>query len=128
MPYILLQIVAVPLLAACASEADYREDVEGWIGAREADLVASSWGQPDQIHDVIGGERILTYSKTSESGGGGGMAILPAITIGSSGSGVSFSTVTGGGVDDSERYCETSFTVENEIITDVTFHGPGCKS
>jgi hypothetical protein len=114
-------------------EADYREDVEQWIGASEADLVASSWGQPDQVHDVIGGERILTYSKTSESGGG--LAVLPAITIGSSGSGVSLSTVTGGGVADSDSYCETSFsycetsfTVEGGVITDVTFHGPGCAS
>lgn len=119
-------VIAALLLAACASEADYREDVEQWIGASEADLVASSWGQPDQVHDVIGGERILTYSKTSESGGG--LAVLPAITIGSSGSGVSLSTVTGGGVADSERYCETSFTVEGGVITDVTFHGPGCAS
>ncbi len=121
-------VVAILLLAACASEADYREDVERWIGAREADLVASSWGEPDQVHDVIGGERILTYSKAPESGGGGGLAVFPAITIGSGGSGVSLSTVTGGGVAESDRYCETSFTVENGIVTDVTFHGPGCKS
>jgi hypothetical protein len=121
-------VIAALLLAACASEADYREDVEQWIGASEADLVASSWGQPDQVHDVIGGERILTYSTTAGSGTGGGLAVLPAITIGSSGSGVSLSTVTGGGVADSDSYCETSFTVEGGVITDVTFHGPGCAS
>ena len=98
--------VAALLVAACASEADYREDVERWIGAREADLVASSWGPPNRVYEVIGGERILTYSKTSESGGG--LAVLPAITIGSSGSGVSFSTTTGGAAAGSERYCETT--------------------
>ncbi len=88
--------------------------------------MASSWGPPDRVYDVIGGERILTYSKTSEAGGG--LGVLPAITIGSSGSGVSFSTTTGGGLADSEQYCETSFTVEGGVITDVTFHGPGCAS
>ena len=117
---------AALLLAACASEADYREEVERWVGAPEADLVASSWGEPDQVQEVIGGERILTYSNRSE--GGGGLAVLPAIMIGSGGSGVSVSTWTGGAVDDSDRFCETSFTVENGVITDVTFYGPGCKS
>ena len=48
--------------------------------------------------------------------------------IGSSGSGISLSTSTGVGDSGTGRFCETSFTVEGEIITDVTFHGPGCVS
>ena len=119
-------VIAVLQLAACASEADYRESVEQWIGAREADLVASSWGPPDRVYEVIGSGRILTYSKTSKTQAT--PSILPNIMIGSSGSGISLSTSTGVGDTGAGRFCETSFTVEGEIITDVTFHGPGCVS
>jgi len=45
-------------LAACATEAGYREIVESWIGAREADLVASVWGPPQRVYEVAGGTRI----------------------------------------------------------------------
>ena len=119
-------VIAALQLAACASEAGYRESVEQWIGAQEADLVASSWGAPDRVYEVIGGERILTYSTTSETGGTSG--IVPTVMIGGSGSGISLSTSTGVGVAGTERFCETSFTVEDGVITDVTFHGPGCVS
>ncbi len=78
-------VIAVLQLAACASEADYRESVEQWIGAREADLVASSWGPPDRVYEVIGSGRILTYSKTSKTQAA--PSIWPKIMIGSSGSG-----------------------------------------
>ncbi len=105
-------VIAVLQLAACASEADYRESVEQWIGAREADLVASSWGPPDRVYEVIGSGRILTYSKTSKTQAA--PPILPTIMIGSSGSGISLSTSTGVGDSGAGRFCETSFTVEGE--------------
>lgn len=116
-----LALFAALLLVACASEAGYREIVESWIGAREADLVASVWGPPDRVYEIPGGTRILTYSKTKSS-----PPVMPGLVIGSSGTSVS--TVIGGGTGGGERYCETNFTVEGGVITDVTFQGNDCAA
>lgn len=114
-----LALCAALLLMACASEAGYRQIVESWIGAREADLVASVWGPPDRVYEIPGGTRILSYSKTQTS-----PTVMPGLVIGSSGTSVS--TVIGGGGE--ERYCETNFTVEAGVITDVSFQGNDCAA
>lgn len=123
----LLALFAALLLAACASEAKYKEKVDAWIGAKEADLVASEWGPPQHVYDLQGGTRILTYSKTQSSGG-----VLPNVGIGGGfgSGGSSFGIGVGGlgGLGGEEGYCETNFTVEDGIITDVTFQGDDCTA
>ena len=125
----LLPLMATLLLVACASEAKYQEKVDAWIGAKETDLVASDWGPPQRVYDLQDGTRILTYSKTQSSGGG-----FPIIGIGGgfgSGGGGFISTgvgVGGGGTGGGESYCETNFTVDDGIITDVSFQGDGCAT
>ena len=122
----LLAVFAALLLLACASEAKYQEKVDAWIGAKEADLVASEWGPPQNVYELQGGTRILTYSKTRPSG-----AVYPTIGIGGTfggGGGGFLSTGVGGRTGGDERYCETNFTVEDGVITDVTFQGNDCAA
>ena len=124
----LMPLTASLLLLACASEAKYQEKVDAWIGAKEADLVASEWGPPQKVYDLQGGTRILTYSKTQSSGGA-----FPMIGIGggfgSGGGGfISTGVGVGGGGGGGGRYCETNFTVEDGVITDVSFQGDGCTT
>lgn len=116
-----LALCAGLLLVACASQAGYREIVESWIGASEADLVASVWGPPDRVYEIPGGTRILSYSKTKST-----PTAMPGLTIGSSGTSVS--TVIGGGMGGGERYCETNFTVEAGVIANVSFQGNDCAA
>ncbi len=120
-------LVAIALyLAACATEAGYREIVESWIGARESDLVASVWGPPLRVYEIAGGTRILTYTKDEPAA-----AISPMVGIGTaigSGGGGFISTGIGGTTGGEGRFCETSFTVDNGIITAVSFQGDGCTA
>jgi len=112
-------------LAACASDANYREKVGAWVGKTESELVASEWGDPQHTYDLEGGSRILNYSKTQSSGS---LFPMMGIGIGSGGGGgigIGASTTGGGG---GGRFCETNFTVDDGIITDVSFQGDGCTS
>ena len=112
-------------LAACAPQANYREKVDAWVGKTESELVASEWGDPQHTYDLEGGSRILSYSKTQSSGS---LFPMMGIGIGSGGGGggigIGASTTGGGG----GRFCETNFTVDDGIITDVSFQGDGCTS
>jgi hypothetical protein len=122
-------LLAVLHLAACATEANYREKVEAWVGARESDLVASEWGPPQRTYDLEGGTRILTYTKTGSSG-----SVFPmmGVGIGTGGGGGGFISTgvgaVGGGGGGGGRFCETNFTVDDGVITDVSFQGDGCTS
>jgi len=120
-------MLVVLTLAACASEANYRETVDAWVGKTESELVASEWGDPQRTYDLEGGTRILSYTKTQASGG----ALFPMMGIGigsggGGGIGIGASTTTGAG--GGGRFCETNFTVDDGVITDVSFQGDGCTS
>lgn len=118
-------LLAVLHLAACATEANYRQKVDAWIGKKEADLVASEWGPPQRTYDLEGGTRILTYTTTRSSGG----ALFPMIGVGiGTGGGGFISTGVGAGTGGGGRFCETNFTVDDGIITHVAFQGDGCTS
>ena len=117
-------MLVVLSLAACAPQANYREKVDAWVGKTESELVASEWGDPQHTYDLEGGSRILSYSKTQSSGS---LFPMMGIGIGSGGGGgigIGASTTGGGG----GRFCETNFTVDDGIITDVSFQGDGCTS
>jgi hypothetical protein len=121
-------MLVVLILAACASEANYREKVDAWVGKTESELVASEWGEPQRTYDLEGGTRILSYTKSQA--GGGALFPMMGIGIGSGGGGggigIGASTTTGAG--GGGRFCETNFTVDDGIITDVSFQGDGCTS
>jgi len=119
-------VLVVLGLAACASQANYREKVDTWVGKTESELVGSEWGDPQNTYDLEGGSRILSYSKTHSSGG-----LFPLIGIGigsggGGGGGIGIGASTGGG--GGGRFCETNFTVVDGIITEVSFQGDGCSS
>jgi hypothetical protein len=119
-------LLAVLYLAACATEANYREKVDAWVGKKETDLVASEWGAPQRTYDLEGGTRILTYTKSQSSG-----SLFPMMGLGigsgGGGGGIGIGATTGGG-GGGGRFCETNFTVDDGIITDVSFQGDGCTS
>lgn len=119
-------MLVVLTLAACASEANYRETVDAWVGKTESELVASEWGDPQRTYDLEGGTRILSYTKTQASGG----ALFPmmGIGIGSGGGGIGIGASTTTGAGGGGRFCETNFTVDDGVITDVSFQGDGCTS
>lgn len=117
-------VIFVLVLAACATEAGYRDLVESWVGAKESDLVASVWGPPQKVSEIAGGTRILTYTKNEPAS-----AITPMIGIGTaigSGGGGYISTGVSGMPGGAGRFCETNFTVDNGVITSVSFQGDGC--
>ena len=48
------------LLAACATEENYKNALETWIGQTE-DVLVSSWGVPESVYTKTDGQRLLQY-------------------------------------------------------------------
>jgi hypothetical protein len=99
---------ALALLAACATEAVYTQNVRSWVGKSQANLLAV-WGEPTKIEDSDG-TRTVTYdvSRASED--------QPRVTAKS------------GATPVGPLRCETKFFIENGVITRFAFDGNDCRT
>ncbi len=116
-------IVLVTLLAACATERRYEEQLDAWIGASERELV-ESWGPPDSVYELED-TRYLTYVVDR-------IVVLP-------GTGPRYY----GGIDDDRYYafplggfdprvinqfCKTSFSLVDGAIVGWRWDGNDCRA
>ncbi|MCL5776783.1 hypothetical protein M1105_07260 [Limibaculum sp. FT325] len=110
-------LIAILLVAGCATAKGYEAMLEGWLGASERELVAG-WGVPDSIYEADG-VRFLQYSDTEVYG-----SVDPG-----------YFSVWGGGVYTGvgasriyTRRCETTFTLEDGRVTAWRYDGGGCRA
>ncbi|MGE0095237.1 MAG: hypothetical protein AB7M05_03775 [Alphaproteobacteria bacterium] len=95
------------LLAACATEAAYTQNVRSWVGKSQGNLIYV-WGEPTRIEDSDGTRTIIyETSRTSEE----------------------FARVTAkpGAHLDGPLRCTTKFFLEQGVVTRFAFEGNDCK-
>ena len=120
-------LIAVAL-SGCATYENYLKSTRSWIGAPKESLMApGAWGSPDQVIKVSENKEMLVYiydergttpvevkPGTKEVRWEGDRKVVtetPAI-------------VTGG--QEYEKYCKTTFYVDNGNIVDVAGKGNAC--
>lgn len=60
----LIAAAVLTLLAGCATTKKYEENLQGWLGKPEQELVRA-WGAPNSFYET-GGIKFLTYAKTRQ--------------------------------------------------------------
>ncbi len=99
-------------LAACTTEAEHKRIVEAWVGSSEASLVSSSWGAPNRVYTTGDGAHVLTYSDARA---------MTWTSPSSAYRNYNYATHT------FHMSCQTTFTVEDGIITRVAYRGNDCR-
>lgn len=120
---LVMAILAVVLLASCATVEKYEAKLQTWVGSAEERLIAS-WGPPDSFYES-GGTRYLTYAKSRTVVTAGTAPTTNAYVVGSQ---VFTSTTPGSPGSVRQRSCKTTFIVKNSVITDWQHKGNDCKS
>lgn len=98
----------LPLLAACATEAAYTQNVRSWVGKSQGNLIYV-WGEPTRIEDSDGTRTVIyETSRTSED----------------------YARVTAkpGAHLDGPLRCETKFFIEDGKVVRFAFDGNDCKT
>ena len=107
-------------LMACASVQNYDDYLESWIGKSEAELV-ETWGAPMKMENLGAGRQLFVYMKQKT-----------VMEPGADPQSLDFGNYSLYNPDNdimqSETiyYCETTFTTENDIITDYSWAGDAC--
>ena len=118
-----LPLIALSLLAGCASEAKYETRLNTWIGQDELKLVRS-WGAPERTYES-GDSKFLQYSF-------GNTLVLPGTpsVASTSVTGTAAYTTVSHGVPQQglEYNCATTFEIKAAKIVDWSNRGNGCVS
>lgn len=119
----LISAVVLTLLAGCATTAKYEENLQGWIGKPEQDLVRA-WGAPNSVY-ATGGIKFLTYAKTRQGYVPGMTPSYQTQVIGNT----VVSTPVGGSPGHAyTRQCDTTFEVSAGVVSSYRFEGNACKA
>jgi hypothetical protein len=101
-------LVPALLLAACATEAAYTQNVRSWVGKSQGNLLYV-WGEPTRIEDSDG-TRTMIYDTARTSEDQARVTTKP------------------GTAPDGPLRCETKFFIENGTIVRFAFDGNDCKT
>ena len=92
-------IIGCSTLSSCQKESNnYDIFLNSWIGQSEAQLV-TTWGAPIDIQNSADNKQTFTYISEKK--------IIK--------NGISY-----------DYFCQTTFTTQNDIITDYSWSGQGC--
>lgn len=119
------------LLFACATEAQYNQKLEKYVGRTQANLI-ENFGQPSAKKIMPDGTEVLTYTKISESyvpieyfydNPGWGETDIVYNPFWGEYELAPFSSIVDTEV---EEICQTSFVVKNNIVVSYKFRGNNC--
>ena len=115
-------LVLYLFIVACHhNSGNYGKSLQPWIGQSEERLL-QSWGTPQNVFYVTGNEKIFTYTQFSthkhDFEAYPNEVYYPAIAVPNFGfpSQPAYTTF----------YCKTSFTIQDNIVTNYSFNGDGC--
>ncbi len=122
--YSLLTLLAIALLAGCATMADVEKAKGTWHGATYDDVVAR-WGVPTREASLSDGSQV--YSWASEGGGGGYSGSSVGVFGGSGRGGVGISLpLPGMGGGGEPQRCDRNLTFKGGRVVDQIWLGsPG---
>lgn len=131
MKKIALGLIVTLLLLACATSQKYDKQMQGWIGKSEASLV-EAWGRPSAQKYLSPTAKVITYTKVSD-------LIIPSEYYLYDENGPFTDVVYDPFMNDYdftpyaqmidtevEEICQTSFWIENGIITSWKWRGNNC--
>lgn len=117
---LLLTGAAMLALGACHTNQSYAEYLNTWVGQPEANLVAE-WGAPMAMEDLGNGKQLFTYMRAKTVTTPGYNPMSPDFGTSAMGG-----PTSGAFEKQATYYCETLFTTQNDIITDVSWAGDAC--
>ena len=119
--YLRLTLLAIALLAGCATMADVEKAKGTWHGATYDDVVAR-WGVPSREASLADGSQV--YSWASEGGGGMFSGSSVGVFGGSGRGGVGISLpLPGMGGGGGPQTCDRSLTFKNGRVVDQIWLG-----
>ncbi len=119
----LIAAAVLTLLAGCATTEKYEENLQGWVGKPELELVRV-WGAPNSVYET-GGVKFLTYAKTRQGYIPGAAPSYQTQVVRNT----VFSTPVGGYPGRSvTRQCDTTFEVSAGVVSSYRFEGNACKA
>lgn len=97
--------------AVRAQEESYKRVVQSWVGQSEQALVAT-WGMPDSVYPMDGGQKVVSYRKSRTVNGLGaatpGGLVLPS--------------------PETNFSCTTEFTIYRGVVTGWHSKGNYCRA
>lgn len=112
------------VLVSCASTEKYEAKLNTWIGKTEDSLV-TSWGIPENSYQVNENKKLISYSRAQSVFIPGTAPTYQTNFIGNT----AYTNSYGGSNSQTLHFsCNTTFTIENSIISSYTYKGNDCVS
>ncbi len=131
MKQIAFGLILTMLLLACATSQKYDQELKSWVGKSESSLI-SAWGRPSAQKYLGNNSKVLTYTRANE-------VVIPSeyyiyndgwgetdIVYDPFMSDYNFSPYSEMVDTAVEEICQTSFWIENGIITSWKWRGNNC--
>lgn len=131
MKQIAFGLIVTFLLLACATSQKYDQQLKGWVGQKESALI-EAWGRPSAQKYLSPNSKVITYTKISD------YFVPSEYYFYNDGWGVSdivydpfmndynFTPYAQMVDTEVEEICQTSFWIENGIITSWKWRGNNC--
>lgn len=122
-----MKIIAIALallLGACASEAQFENNLRSWVGAPEGELI-SQWGPPTSVYES-GSTKYLTFNK-QRSVNIPGVAPTYQTNCGPYGTFCTTQAIGGMSAQNIALACSTTFAVVSGKITTARYEGNDCR-
>lgn len=133
MKHIAFGLILTMLLLACATSQKYDQSLKNWVGKSENSLIAA-WGRPSAQKYLGDNSKVITYTKVDDwfvpseyyvyNGGWG----TPDIVYDPFMDEYNFTPYAQMVDTEVEEICQTSFWIENGIITAWKWRGNNCTA
>lgn len=119
-----LMLLSFILVSACANTTDnYGQKLQNYVGVSETVLI-SDFGMPDNVQSIVPGEQLYTYMQVDNVPvGGNNEPYAGQIAYGEFGMNPNLPANPN---PSNNYYCQTTFTIQNGIVTDFSFNGDDC--
>ena len=113
-----LSCFVLPLVVGCATTDKYEGSLKSWIGQPEIELLRA-WGAP-QAHYETGGIKFLTFERRD-------IVFFSSTPRSAFIGNPTYHTTMIGGSSYLPSYCQTTFEIQNERVTNFRFSGNDCR-
>lgn len=117
-------VLSLIFLVSCTTTSDnYGQKLQNYMGVSESVLV-SDWGIPDNVQTIVPGEQIYTYIQTYNGAlNNNTEPYAEQVAYGEFGMNPNLPPNPN---QISSYYCQTTFTIQNGVVTNFSFNGDDC--
>ena len=120
-------LVAIFLTSCSSSTPTYQSAMQQWVGS-SSETLYEYWGTPSSEIYLSPYTKVVTFTKTQAQPINGNTEPYAGIEV-------AYQAIDGENYgsylsnnDSNDYYCQTTFTITNNVITDYTFNGDDCIS